>query len=216
VDAPAGTGLKIEAKALYSDHATKWYTLALWSKDGKAFPRESVKGQKDADGNVQTDTLVLEQPASRLQLRVSLLSSVADLSPTLKFLGVSLLDDHVQPPALEPNRRSGEKRSLCREGRSWAWPGGSGWCSPTSTNMALAFWAKRLDRPELDLSVPDTAHANPTTASTTEPATGPSIPPLPDRFPESAPMSPGSPTFENWKTGWKSVSPRSSPSPMIC
>src|SRR5262249_41412714 len=39
------------------------------------------------------------------------------------------------------------------------WPDASGWCSPTSTCMTLAFWSQKLHRSELDLPVPDVAHA---------------------------------------------------------
>ena len=158
-DAPADTGLRVEAKAIYDDHATRWYTLARWSKEGNPLPRESVKGQKDSDGDVQTDTLALVQPASKLLLRITLLTSRPDVSPTLKFLGVSALDDKVQPPELSPNRTVWGKEIVVPGRSQLGWPGGSGWCSPTSTNMAMAFWAIKLKRPELDMSVPDTALA---------------------------------------------------------
>ena len=61
-DAPAGTFIKIEASATLPAHQTKFYTLGNWSLDGKIFPRTSVHGQKDADGNVDTDTLILNHP----------------------------------------------------------------------------------------------------------------------------------------------------------
>jgi hypothetical protein len=32
--------------------------------------------------------------------------------------------------------------------------GGEAWCSPTSTSMVLAYWARRLGRPELDRAPP--------------------------------------------------------------
>ena len=171
-DAPVGTGLKIEARAFCGEHATKFYTLGLWSKDGQSFPRESVEGQKDADGDVHTDTLALNKPATRLQLRVTLMGKTASgtdatgkaeaFQPTLKFLGVSLADTHLALNTLtplEPNR-SVWGREIAVPGKTQlGWPGGSGWCSPTSTSMTLAFWAKSLNRPELDIPVPDTAHA---------------------------------------------------------
>jgi len=36
--------------------------------------------------------------------------------------------------------------------------GGEAWCSPTSTSMLLAYWARRLRRSDLDVSVPAAAH----------------------------------------------------------
>jgi hypothetical protein len=37
--------------------------------------------------------------------------------------------------------------------------GGEAWCSPTSTAMILAYWARALHRPDLDESVPQAAQA---------------------------------------------------------
>src|ERR1051325_1270413 len=36
-DAPSGTFLKVEACAFGQEHATKFYTIALWSLDNKAY-----------------------------------------------------------------------------------------------------------------------------------------------------------------------------------
>lgn len=158
-DAPEGTGIKVEAKALYADRASKWYTLALWSKDAKAFPRESVLGQKDADGDVHTDTLALKQAADRLQLRITLHRSAEGKMPKLKFLGVSATDTHAAPAPLEANRAVWGKEVVVPGRTQLGWPNAAGWCSPTSTDMVLAFWAEKKHRPELDLPVPDVAHA---------------------------------------------------------
>ena len=43
-----------------------------WSRDSAEHPRESVLNQKDGDGDVQTDTLVLQQPCNRLRVRLTL------------------------------------------------------------------------------------------------------------------------------------------------
>ena len=158
-DAPEGAGLKIEAKALYADHVSKWYTLALWSKDGKAFPRESVVGQKDADGDVHTDTLALMQPTDRMQLRVTLSGSADGKTPTLKFLGLSATDTLSAPALLEPNRSVWGKEIVVPGRTQLGWPHAAGWCSPTSTDMVLAFWAEKQHRPELDIPVPKVAEA---------------------------------------------------------
>jgi hypothetical protein len=56
---PTGTGITVAVRADKGDgQFTRWYVMGKWSQDGKSFPRESVEGQKDADGNVATDTLV--------------------------------------------------------------------------------------------------------------------------------------------------------------
>lgn len=157
-DAPAETGLKIEARAFCGDHFTRYYTLGLWSKDAGKYPRESVKDQQDADGDVETDTLVMTHTASRLQLRITREPSASGVLPTLKFLGVSLLDTHAQPPAMEPNHAVWGKEVVVPGRSQLGYPDASGWCSPTSTAMVLAFWAQALHRPQLDLPVPDVAH----------------------------------------------------------
>ncbi len=158
-DAPEGTGIKIEAQGRYADRETKWFTLALWSKDGKTFPRESVNGQKDADGDVHTDTLALTKPTDRLRLRITLNSSTDGKAPILKFLGTCATDTHFVAAPLEPNHAVWGKEVVVPGRPQSGWPGASGWCSPTSTDMVLAFWAEHKHRPELDIPVPDAAHA---------------------------------------------------------
>ena len=41
---PTNAYLKIEVRALYPDHSTKWYVMGLWSGDPAHHPRESVRG----------------------------------------------------------------------------------------------------------------------------------------------------------------------------
>lgn len=158
-DAPAGAGLKVEARAYTAGHYTRFYTLGLWSKDGHTFPRTSVNGQKDADGDVQTDTLALKAPMSKIQIRVTLMGSPSHPMPTLKFVGVSLADTNAQLAALPPDKSVWGKEIEVPGRTQLGWPGASGWCSPTSTSMALAFWSKRLNRTDLDVPVPDAARA---------------------------------------------------------
>jgi len=159
-ETPPGSGLKVEARAFYPDRTTKYYTLGLWSKDGVTYPRESVKDQKDADGDVLTDTLALAQPVQKLQIKVTLTSGTApDSKPNLKFLSISAADTHASPAPLEPNRAAWGKEITVPGRTQLGWPGASGWCSPTSTDMVLALWSGRLKRPELDIPVPDAAHA---------------------------------------------------------
>jgi glycerophosphoryl diester phosphodiesterase len=157
-EAAAGTEVKVEA-ALddgESTPVTKWYTLALWSPDRT---RTSVKDQADADANVETDILVLRRPKKRLRLRLTLSGPEAGKLPQLKFLGVSLTDTKAKPAPLEPNRAVWGKELAVPSKTQLGHPGADGWCSPTSTAMTLAFWAKRLNRPELDMAVPDAAAA---------------------------------------------------------
>jgi hypothetical protein len=154
---PSGAHLKVEARALYPDHVTRYYTMGLWSDDPTQFPRESVRRQRDEDGAVSTDTLILSNATRKVQLRIT--AGGADGRSPLKFLGLSFCNSAVPPPALEPNRAAWGKVLDVPERRQAEYEGGGGWCSPTSLSMVLAYWSEQLHRPELNHSVPETAHA---------------------------------------------------------
>jgi hypothetical protein len=158
-DAPAGTGLELEARAVAPAHTTRWYSLGRWSRDGETFPRESVPGQKDADGDVDTDTLMLTQRATKLQIQVIRRWTEPAHAPDLRFVGVSLMDTTAHAQPLHPNHAAWGREVAVPARTQLGWPGGRGWCSPTSTDMALAFWSRKLGRPELDMPVPEVAHA---------------------------------------------------------
>ncbi len=154
--APAGTFLKLEACAASSGHDTKFYTIANWSPDGKLYPRASVRGQQDNDGTVDTDTLILNQPAQTAQLRVTLGGTNGAL-PTLKFLGLSFANTKIPVAVRAPNRAAwGKIIPTPEHSQHGAWTN-KGWCSPTSLSMALSRWAEVLSRPEMNLTVPDVA-----------------------------------------------------------
>ncbi len=153
-DMPTDAYLKVEIRAIYSGHATKYYTMGLWSGDPSRHPRTSVPKQKDADGNVDTDTLVLAQPAERFQLRLTLGAS-GKRQPKLTFLSVSLLDNRTTPPMLPPNRSAWGKTIDVPERSQMAYENGDVLCSPTTISMLLAYWSKSLKRPDLDRDVPE-------------------------------------------------------------
>ncbi len=153
------SGLKLEARGVYPDHATRFYTLALWSPEGSLHPRQSVNGQEDADGNVLTDTLVLNRPGARVQLRVTVTAAPGEIVPKLKFLGLAFCDTRAIPATRPPRRAAWGRTLLVPERSQFAFPGGEVWCSPTSTSMVLAYWAGRLGRPEMILTVPEVAQA---------------------------------------------------------
>ncbi len=155
--APSGTYLKIEARGIYPGRTTKFYTLGLWTEDVSRFPRESVKGQKDSDGNVSTDTLVLNKLCERAQIRVTLGSSQKDLGLELKFLGLSFLNNKVEPSSLSPNKKAWGKIIETPERSQNSYPEEQGWCSPTSLSMVLMRWSSVLHRPEMNLDVPEVA-----------------------------------------------------------
>jgi hypothetical protein len=152
---PRGVHLKVEARAVYPSHATRYYTMGLWSDDPARFPRESVRRQRDEDGSVKMDTLVLSNATRKVQLRIT--AGGAGDQRMLKFVGLSFCNSAVPATALAPNRAAWGKVLEVPERRQAEYEGGGGWCSPTSLSMVLAYWSEQLHRPELNHTVPETA-----------------------------------------------------------
>ncbi len=155
---PQGACLQVEVRACYLEHSTKFYTMGLWSLDPARHPRESVAGQQDADGEVSTDTLLLKRPATELQVRLTL-GGDAWSKPKLKFLGLALIDTKANCVPLPPNRAAWNRVLPVPERSQMNYPDGKVLCSPTTVSMLMAFWAKTLNRPELDHDVPEIAGA---------------------------------------------------------
>jgi hypothetical protein len=157
---PPGTGLKLEVRRLEPAPATRFYVMGWWSSDPAGHPRESVPGQKDEQGEVQTDTLVLTQAGRVAQVRVTITGDGNRATPDLAFIGLSLLDPRSTPEPLPPNRAAWGHELAVPERTQVIYPEGvSAWCSPTSLAMLLAYWGKTTGRPELDLEVPVVARA---------------------------------------------------------
>lgn len=155
VENPATAALKVEARAWRGDVPTKWYTLAEWAADTTKAPRVSVKGQKDADGDVDTDTLVLKAPADRLELRATLTNLADGARPRLRLLTASFLDSKVKTvdqPVPSPAWGKTIDVPMRAQGD---YPNGGVLCSATSTSMLLDHYSHVLNRPELDHDVPE-------------------------------------------------------------
>jgi hypothetical protein len=156
-DAPPESWLKVEARAIFPDHETKFYTMGIWSKDSAQHPRSCVRRQKDSDGTVNEDTLVLNRPGADVQLRLTLAGPGGTLLPRLKFLGLSFLDNSARPAPLRPRRAAWGKIIPTTERSQHSYPQANGWCSPTSLSMVLTRWGEVLHRPELTGDVPEVA-----------------------------------------------------------
>ena len=156
--APVGTFLTVEASAVSPGHATTFYSWGLWSLDNGSDPRHSADRQKDADGEMRTDTLILSHPADAVQVRVTLGGTNLE-SPALKFLGLSFCNTNVGPAPPTPNRDAWGKIISTPERSQNSYPEEKGWCSPTSLSMVLSRWAAVLHRPEMDVDVPEVARA---------------------------------------------------------
>jgi hypothetical protein len=157
--APPQGWLKIEARGIYPDNQTKFYTMAIWSKDAKDHPRATVRRQKDTNGTVNADTLVLNRPGADAQLRVTLSGADGAARPDLKFLGLSFLDSTAGVAPLPPNRAAWGQIVPTPEISQHGYPDEAGWCSPTSTAMVLRRWGEVLHRPEMNVDVPEVVAA---------------------------------------------------------
>jgi len=159
VELRAGAGLKVEARAHYPGRTTGYYTMGWWAEEALRHRRESVTGQRDEDGDVKTDTLVLEREARRAQVRLTLLPGEDGQLPSVKLVGLSVAG------AAERKRRSTTIASArarvldVPEKSQLDYEGGREWCSPTCVSMVLAYWADKLGRAELKLDVPAVAAA---------------------------------------------------------
>lgn len=157
-EAPTGTFLTVEARAMGRDHQTGFYALGRWTPDNTAFPRTSVHGQADGDGDVATDTLVLNRPAQAVQIRL-ILGNMNSSAASLKFLGLSFCNTQAPKAERPPNHAAWGKILPTPEISQESYPGQKGWCSPAAVSMVLGYWANCLHRPQLQRDVPEVAAA---------------------------------------------------------
>ncbi len=158
--APVETFVDVETRVIKKNIGqTKFYSLGDWSLDGKIFPRTSIRNQKDADGTVDTDTLILNQPTKdAVQVRLTL-GGTHGAMPELKFLGISFANTKVPPATRSLHRAAWGKIIPTPEHSQHGYTNESGWCSPAALAMVLARWSEILDRPEINLTVPQVAAA---------------------------------------------------------
>jgi hypothetical protein len=146
--------LTVEARAQSDSEPARWFNLGRWSGDPNLGLRTSVNGQRDDIGHVETDTLSLVKPARKAVVRVTLRGPESGL----KYLAVCFANAHAVAASRVADKAAWG-RMVDVPVRSQAdYPEGvDKWCSPTSTTMLLAFWARDLKRPELDFDVRVTA-----------------------------------------------------------
>ncbi|MFN0067076.1 MAG: C39 family peptidase [Limisphaerales bacterium] len=152
VQPAAGAALRAEVRAVYSDHATRWYPLGTWSLDDTA-RRASVKLPADDHAEVRTDILALAIPAHTGEVRFTLLGELARHPERLRRVAVSLSAEP-ESGGRAPLKEAWGRTNDVPQRSQVSYPEGRAWCSPTSISMLLAWWARELGRPALDLDVP--------------------------------------------------------------
>lgn len=155
-NASSNVALSVGARPVLSD-GTSFLSLCHWAaQPGWETPRESVNGQKEPWGEVQTDLLVLKQPAVSAQLRLEV------RGPETGFKRVSLAFFGTNSPATngEPADEAwGTDLAVPIRSQADYPEGVTKWCSPTSTAMLMTYWGERRARPDWIHPVPETAQA---------------------------------------------------------
>jgi hypothetical protein len=147
-DTPPGSWVEVSLRAqLPGGKLTRWYSAGVWAADTSTVARHSVKGQNDGDATMVTDTLVVpdgKPAAEALQMRVRLMSARPDAVPSLRMAAVAVSSSQPKGPAAPaPGEAARWNRVLDVPACTQNYPDGdSGWCSPTSISMIVAFWAK--------------------------------------------------------------------------
>lgn len=166
-DTPHGTWIQVEMRGTTaSGAATKWYVMGRWTSQmpdaARAdIHRTSVNGQRDADGNIYTDTYLSADGVTltSYQLRVTLYRQHGtNARPTVRSVGAiaSALPDDTTVPAGPLGGAEGivlDVPTYSQEVHIGEYPdfdgGGSAWCSPTSTEMVTEYWGKHPSPAEL-------------------------------------------------------------------
>lgn len=155
---PEGGCLTFYAQARIGGEWTKWYNMGIWNRSGWPQARTSVKGQADAHGDVDCDTLKLKHLADAFKIRIEFASVSAEY-PCVRFLAINVVDSSLEgvdvPPVKDVWGTELDIPYLCQISEA----GGRGWCSPTSTSMLLCYWSRELNRPELKTTITPTARA---------------------------------------------------------
>ena len=167
-ETPPGTWLEVRLRARLggdggagaSGRWTRWYELGSWSSDSGPERRQSVKGQRDEDGRVSTDTVILAAPADAYQLGLTLRADDNSSSPAVSLAAVLASTPSETARALPSNRAAWGTTLDVPERSQMVYPnGGPVWCSPTSTSMVMAYWSEKLSEPALNRPVPEVAAA---------------------------------------------------------
>jgi hypothetical protein len=142
----AGETLELQVRTLTANGASRFYSFGVWSLATQNFtqsagPRRSLDGQKDGDGEMQTDTLVTSNPSQSFEIQL------VGKAASIKKVTISLAGSAGQPPR-EPDRRAWGKVIEVPRKSQMSYPNGNVICSPTSTTMLLNHWKSPLDVPQ--------------------------------------------------------------------
>lgn len=142
---PPGSKLRVEVRAQVArDLWTPWFSLAVWP-NGNGTPGV----RRDASGWVNEDTLVLQEPARRVQIRLTLTASETGNSPRVGLLALvgstSLTASSVADSPAASHPAWGKSLEVPFRSQRWEHPSISGRiCGPTSLAMILEYFDRPL------------------------------------------------------------------------
>jgi hypothetical protein len=151
---PDGAYLTVLVKVRIDGKWTRWYKMEIYDVSDKPEPK---KGFRDGDdlARVGMDTLEFRggKMADAVQARFELRSTDGKTYPTLRFASVNTNDPAGMVEKTEPIKSVWGTELDIPYYSQLSVPKGNIYCSPTSTAMVLGYWARKLNRPELDVGV---------------------------------------------------------------
>lgn len=141
---PAGGSVTVEVRAQLGGKWSRWFSFGTWSSSGD---RASLDGQKDASGQVMTDTLRLSAKATAYQYRVTLRGA----GTNLRLVAMNATDRARRTANLNQasDRKAWGKVNDVPQRSQMLYPdGGEVWCSPTSVSMILAKYGVNVTVPQ--------------------------------------------------------------------
>lgn len=147
---PPGTWIEVHVSAHLASAKewTKDYSLGVWAHDASTVRRHSVPGQRDAYGDVVTDTLELAAPADAIAVTVTLFSADATTTPQLRAVSAITSVRGAAPKTAAPHTELWGKTLAVPALSQMVYPeSGAAWSAPTSTSMLLGYWGVQATPP---------------------------------------------------------------------
>ncbi|SFK99884.1 C39 family peptidase [Brevibacillus centrosporus] len=151
---PPGTWIAVDARVQVKGNWSKWYNMGTWLEHNLPFSRHSTNNQGDSIGNVNTDTLIIVDIATAIEVQVSLFTLDPAVSPSVRSVGITFSQE-LDKAGLVP--RIGLVSNLSVPKRSqmlFHSEGGKRWCSPSCISMVMAYWADVMGKNSIDNPIP--------------------------------------------------------------
>ncbi|MBL8088589.1 MAG: C39 family peptidase [Chthonomonas sp.] len=145
--------VRLEVRAIASGRATKFYSLGEWSEWEPL--RRSIDSQGDADGTVYTDTLVLKQPATEFEIRITRQPGTNGELPIVEGFDVSFVNSKSRRPAGKPRISAWDRLIPVVKRNQGDYENGGVLCSPTTLSMLISYWSEEAFAPRWFKDVPE-------------------------------------------------------------